>query len=124
MLKRNETAAGDDSVQHAGESEEVFAAKIRILQEVTVVSAWQMVVPYKVLVFIYVSTARSSTLGKYFMKIYRCRVEDRGDDSLLIEMFRSEILSTYPELLLQAQPVVGSPGVVKPLQMALQRAHI
>lgn len=33
-------------------------------------------------------------------------------------------LSSYPELLLQAQPVVGSPGVVKPVQMALQRAHI
>lgn len=33
-------------------------------------------------------------------------------------------LSSYPELFLQAQPVVGSPGVVKPVQMALQRAHI
>lgn len=39
-------------------------------------------------------------------------------------MFKSELHSSYPELLLQAQPVVGSPGVVKPLQMALQRAHI
>lgn len=49
-----------------------------------------------------------------------------GDDSLLIEMFRGgeRCLSSYPELLLQAQPVVGSPGVVKPVQMALQRAHI
>lgn len=49
-----------------------------------------------------------------------------GDDSLLTEMFRGgeQRLSSYPELLLQAQPVVGSPGVVKPVQMALQRAHI
>lgn len=48
-----------------------------------------------------------------------------GDDSLLIEMFRGgKRLSSYPELLLQAQPVVGSPGVVKPVQIALQRAHI
>lgn len=47
-----------------------------------------------------------------------------GTDSLLTEMFKSELLSSYPELLLQAQPVVGRPGVVKPLQMALQRAHI
>lgn len=39
-------------------------------------------------------------------------------------MSESEPLSSYPELLLQAQPVVGSPGAVKPLQMALQRAHI
>lgn len=49
-----------------------------------------------------------------------------GDDSLLIEMFwgGEQRLSSYPELLLQAQPVVGSPGVVKPVEMALQRAHI
>ena len=53
-----------------------------------------------------------------------CRLQGDGDDSLLTEMFKSERLSSYPELLLQAQPVVGSPGVVKPLQMALQRAHI
>lgn len=56
------------------------------------------------------------------MKTYR--LQGDGDDSLLTEMFKSERLSSYPELLLQAQPVVGSPGVVKPLQMALQRAHI
>lgn len=58
------------------------------------------------------------------MKTHRCRAQGDGDDSLLTEMFKSELLSSYPELLLQAQPVVGSPGVVKPLQMALQRAHI
>lgn len=58
------------------------------------------------------------------MKIYRCRAQDDGNDLLLTEMFKRELLSSYPELLLQAQPVVGSPGVVKPLQMALQRAHI
>jgi len=39
-------------------------------------------------------------------------------------MFTREPLSSYPELLFQAQPVVGSSGVVKPLQMALQGAHI
>lgn len=75
-------------------------------------------------IVIYVTTARSGTLGNFSIKIYGCRAQGDGDDSLLTEMFNSELLSSYPELLLQAQPVVGSPGVVKPLQMALQRAHI
>lgn len=33
---------------------------------------WQMASPYKVLVVIYVSAARSGTLGKYSRKTYRC----------------------------------------------------
>lgn len=85
---------------------------------------WQMASSCKVLVVIYVSAARSDTLGKYSRKTYR--FGGRGAiHSLLIEMFSGGgDLSSYPELLLQAQPVVGSPGVVKPVQMALQRAHI
>lgn len=47
-----------------------------------------------------------------------------GDNSFFTEMFNRELLPSYPEFLLQAQPVVGGPGVVKPLQMALQRAYI
>lgn len=105
---------------------------MRHFQRATVNSVWQMVAPYKV-----------SVDSKHCYLCYYCqewhpgqvfheettRIAGRGargdgDDSLLTEMFKSERLSSYPELLLQAQPVVGSPGVVKPLQMALQRAHI
>ena len=32
--------------------------------------------------------------------------------------------SAYPELLLQAQPVVGGPGVVEPVEVALQGADV
>lgn len=85
----------------------------------------QMVSPYKVLVVIYVSAARSGTLGKYARKTYRCG--GRGVMETIhywLKCLGAKRLSFYPELLLQAQPVVGSPGVVKPVQMALQRAHI
>lgn len=41
-----------------------------------------------------------------------------------VKCLRATLAPSYPELLLQAQPVVRSPGVVQPLQMALQRAHI
>lgn len=87
---------------------------------------WWCLIKFQLIqsIVIYVTTARSATLGKFSMKMYRCRAQGDGDDSLLTEIFKSERLSSYPELLLQAQPVVGSPGVVKPLQMALQRAHI
>lgn len=87
---------------------------------------WWCLIKFQLIqsIVIYVTTARSATLGKFSMKMYRCRGQGDGDDSLLTEIFKSERLSSYPELLLQAQPVVGSPGVVKPLQMALQRAHI
>lgn len=77
-------------------------------------------------IVIYITTAReqhgSSSMEQDSGENVSAQAE--GDDSFMTVMFESELLFSYPELLLQAQPVVRRPRVVKPLQMALQRAHI